>query len=233
MSTHPTTRPAFILGMALMVLLLVPAWALVGVFDSPHDGGEDEGAGHGGMMMMMSGSITREFGQKVQAFMAANTREDGCVVPPANGAMAGMEEKKAGHQEMDMNAGMDEATAGHQESEMTAGMGMDAGNPPADHDGDETGLPVAYLQALRFGYLPAKLCLQSGKTYELKMMATDVIHGASLQLGPGSKMIRLPPGVPVTERITFTKPGEYLLYCSSYCGLGHQYMQARVVVEAS
>lgn len=212
MTRHVTTRPAYILTTALLVLLLVPVWAALGVFESKRGAEEDEGAGGGAMMMMSSDVAKREFGQKVQAFMAANTREDGCVVPTMAGAMA-----------TEMVGGV--APQGQ-------GMEMRAAEPPAGRDADDAAVPVAYLQALRFGYLPAKLCLQSGKLYELRLMATDVTHGASLQLGPGSKMIRLPPGVLVTERLRFTRPGEYLLYCTFYCGLGHQYMQARIVVEA-
>jgi heme/copper-type cytochrome/quinol oxidase subunit 2 len=93
--------------------------------------------------------------------------------------------------------------------------------------------PTVYLQAFQYGYRPSKLCLKSGETYVFKMMSTDVTHGASIQLGPGSKMIRLPPGVLVEQEVTFTEPGEYMLYCSYYCGVGHPVMAAKIIVEPS
>ncbi len=96
---------------------------------------------------------------------------------------------------------------------------------------DETEATIVYLQLYQFGYLPQKLCLEVGVPYELRMMATDVIHGGSIQLGAGSKMIRLPPRVEVSEVITFTETGEYMIYCTFYCGLGHQYMRGQIVVH--
>lgn len=91
--------------------------------------------------------------------------------------------------------------------------------------------PTVYLQAFQYGYRPGKLCLKSGETYVFKMMSTDVTHGASILLKPGSKMIRLPPGVLVEQEVTFTEPGEYMLYCSYYCGVGHPVMAAKIIVE--
>jgi len=43
-------------------------------------------------------------------------------------------------------------------------------------------------------------------------------------------MIRLRPNVLSEQEITFTRPGSYLLYCTLYCGPGHDTMQARVEV---
>jgi heme/copper-type cytochrome/quinol oxidase subunit 2 len=62
------------------------------------------------------------------------------------------------------------------------------------------------------------------------MMTLDVAHGASLQLGRGARIVRLRPGTLVEQELTFTQPGEYLLYCTVYCGLAHDRMQGRVIV---
>jgi cytochrome c oxidase subunit 2 len=32
--------------------------------------------------------------------------------------------------------------------------------------------------------------------------------------------------------VTFDKPGEYLFICHEYCGLAHQTMAGKVIVEA-
>jgi cytochrome c oxidase subunit 2 len=61
-------------------------------------------------------------------------------------------------------------------------------------------------------------------------MAVDAAHGASLQLGPASEIIRLPKGVQVERTITFTRPGTYLVYCTIYCGEGHQFMSGKLEI---
>lgn len=91
--------------------------------------------------------------------------------------------------------------------------------------------PLVYLQAVSFGYLPERLCLKSGQTYQFKVMATNVTHGAAIQMKKGSRMLRLPAGSELTKDVTFSKPGEYLVYCSSYCGIGHQFMKGQIIVE--
>ena len=101
------------------------------------------------------------------------------------------------------------------------GMDMEHGN---EH-------PLVYLQAVSFGYLPPRLCLKSGVTYQFRAMATDVTHGAAIQMDTGSKMLRLPPASEVSEDVTFSEPGEYLVYCTSYCGIGHNFMMGQIIVE--
>lgn len=203
---HLTVRPLFVFGLSFAVLLLIPLWAGLGVFGGEEgghvEGGHQEG-GHSMEGMGMSGE-DKMFAQEVQAFIAGNTGDDGCVRPTLEASKEGHEEEK--HQ------GEEE----HEEGE-------------AEHEEGEA--PVVYLQALQWAYLPQKLCLESGTTYEFRMMATDVIHGASIQLGNGSKMVRLPPGVEVVQEVTFPEPGEYLLYCSYYCGVGHQLMKGQIIVE--
>jgi heme/copper-type cytochrome/quinol oxidase subunit 2 len=62
------------------------------------------------------------------------------------------------------------------------------------------------------------------------MMAGDVAHGASIQFGRGARMIRLRPGTVAEQELTFRRPGEYLVYCTVYCGQAHDFMQARITV---
>jgi heme/copper-type cytochrome/quinol oxidase subunit 2 len=61
-------------------------------------------------------------------------------------------------------------------------------------------------------------------------MAVDAAHGASIQLGSAAHIIRLPRGALVEREFTFTRPGEYLLYCTMYCGEGHQYMSGKIII---
>ena len=99
------------------------------------------------------------------------------------------------------------------------------------HEGAGPQGPVdVYLMAYQWGYAPSVLRLETDVPYRFRMMALDAAHGASLQLGRGGRIVRLRPGVPVEQELTFSRPGEYLLYCTVYCGLAHDRMQGRVIV---
>jgi heme/copper-type cytochrome/quinol oxidase subunit 2 len=87
-----------------------------------------------------------------------------------------------------------------------------------------------YLMAQKFAYSPDVLRLKAGQAYRFRMMADDITHGASIQLGTASRIIRLRPNVVTEQTITFTKPGEYLVYCTVYCGQAHDAMHGRIVV---
>lgn len=101
-----------------------------------------------------------------------------------------------------------------------------------DHGGSATsGEPVdVYLMAQKFSYSPDALRLKAGVPYRFRMMADDITHGASIQLGAASRIIRLRPNVVTEQTLTFTRPGEYLVYCTVYCGPAHDAMQGRIVV---
>ena len=108
------------------------------------------------------------------------------------------------------------------------GQGHDHGHGSAAPAPDT---PVdVFLLAESFGYSPAVLRLRAGVAYRFRMMADDVTHGASLQLGPASRIIRLRPGAVSEQTLTFTRPGEYLVYCTVYCGEGHDLMHGRLIV---
>ena len=97
---------------------------------------------------------------------------------------------------------------------------------PAGH-----GAPAdVYLMAYRWGFEPATLRLAVGGGYRIRMMAVDVSHGAGLQLGLASHVIRLPSGVLVERVMTFSRPGRYLVYCTTYCGVPHHRMNSEIVV---
>ena len=101
----------------------------------------------------------------------------------------------------------------------------------AMHGAAPQGPVDVYLMAYQWGYAPSVLRLETGVPYRFRMMAVDVAHGASLQLGRAGRMVRLRPGTQVEQALTFSQPGEYLLYCTVYCGLAHDRMQGRVIVS--
>jgi heme/copper-type cytochrome/quinol oxidase subunit 2 len=101
------------------------------------------------------------------------------------------------------------------------------GHDHAEHSASPT---EVYLMAYQFGFTPAVLRLEAGVPYRFRMMAVDVAHGASVQLAPGARVVRLRPGALVEQEYTFKRAGEYLLYCTVYCGLAHDRMQGRIIV---
>jgi heme/copper-type cytochrome/quinol oxidase subunit 2 len=94
--------------------------------------------------------------------------------------------------------------------------------------------PVAevILTGFQWGYDPSVIRLDANQPYRFRMMALDATHGASISAGGGSRIIRLPKGVENVQTLTFTKPGKYMIYCTVYCGVGHDLMQAQIIVTA-
>lgn len=89
-------------------------------------------------------------------------------------------------------------------------------------------VPVAVSQ---YSFLPNVLRMRTGATFSLELVSKDVVHGFSLQMGSGSLNAVLMPGMMAMLELTPTRPGEYLFLCNEYCGVGHQFMSGRIVVE--
>jgi len=85
-----------------------------------------------------------------------------------------------------------------------------------------------YLLVQRWSFEPGTLRLARGQRYRFRMMAVDVAHGASIQAGRGSVIVRLRPGVAVEREIEFRSAGRYLVYCTTYCGAPHDRMWATI-----
>ena len=95
----------------------------------------------------------------------------------------------------------------------------------------QTAAPIeVYLLAQQWFFEPAALRLEAGQPYRFRMMAMDMSHGASIQLGQASNVVRLRRGVVVERDFTFTRAGEHLVYCTVLCGVGLDGMAAKIVV---
>lgn len=99
-----------------------------------------------------------------------------------------------------------------------------------DHHGDSDDTAPIYLRARQFQFTPTELRLETGVPYTFYMMSTDVPHGVSLNTPTGSIVHRLQPNVLAQDTLTFSEPGEYLLYCGFYCGPGHDAMSGTITV---
>jgi cytochrome c oxidase subunit 2 len=230
--TSITTRRSFIVAASLGAVSLYGLWAGLGVAplrfwktggtaaagSGTEGGGHDE---HGGG----AGGDATAFRQAVDKFVAEHLQPDGSVFVEPTSMPAGS--PSAAHDMTNM-PGMNMANS-------TA-----SGTPDADEilDGthgteshDTMAMPAdVYLLAQQWSFEPSWLRLKVGVSYRLKLMAVDAAHGASLQLGPGSEIIRLPKGIQVERAITFTRPGTYLIYCTVYCGEGHQFMSGKLEI---
>jgi cytochrome c oxidase subunit II len=103
--------------------------------------------------------------------------------------------------------------------------GLPDGSVKADH-----GKPI-YVLATQYTFKPNTIRLTAGEEYELKMLSTDVVHAFSLQMGNTSYNAVVMPKSVTALKLKPTKPGKYLVVCSEYCGIGHDYMYFSIVVE--
>ena len=231
-----TTRRGFIAAASLGAVSLYGLWAAFGAApfrlslgsDAAHD---DHGVppepqaasgGHGGHSAA-TGPTPEEFRRRTEEFIARFELPDGSVEPGDTPATA-PSDPHAGHGSGPTPRAPADPHVGH-------GGGRDAPEPAAEAAVTMSGAPVhVYVLAQQWSFEPTVLRLKSDIAYRFRMMATDISHGASLQLGVGSQIVRLRRGVMVEREMTFTRPGTYLVYCTVYCGLGHDRMAGTIIV---
>ena len=208
--THFTARRGFVAGAGFGMVSLYLLWAGYGAAPlglGGHDAAEDahapEAGGHGGGHGGAAKTQIEEFKGLVERFVEQHKLADGSVQPRRAAAPA---------------------AAAH-------GHGAHDAHPAAPEAAGSAEPVDVYLMAYQFGFLPAVLRLEAGVAYRFRMMAVDVAHGASVRVGPGSRIVRLRPGTLVEQDLTFQRAGEHLLYCTVYCGLAHDRMQGRIVVS--
>lgn len=202
---HFTTRRGFITAAGFGVVSLYGLWAAygaapLGLLPMPGEHAEPDEPGHGGHGASTGPSST-EFRHLAKNFAETHKLPDGSVRPRAAA---------------------------------TTGGGDHALHEAAEHAA-VTAQPAAesidvYLMAYQWGFTPATLRLDVNARYRFRMMAVDVTHGAAIRIGAASRIIRLRAGALVEQELQFTKPGEYLVYCTSYCGLLHDRMHGKIIV---
>lgn len=213
---HFTTRRGFIAGLGFGAVSLYGAWAAFGAAPLPFGGktaAAPEPDAHGG-----------GHGSHGAAEAPAEAGGHG-----GHGASAGMapEEFRFEHDYFVQRYAQKDGSVNPHVSEDTHSHAAEG----HDHSHDAGGEPVdVYLMAQKFAYSPDVLRLKAGQPYRFRMMADDITHGASIQLGSASRIIRLRPNTVTEQVITFTRPGEYLVYCTVYCGQAHDAMMGRIVV---
>ena len=95
---------------------------------------------------------------------------------------------------------------------------------------DEHGATVVAV-AMMFAFEPAELRVPAGRPVTFRLTSADVTHGFQIVATNGNTMVV--PGYISQFTTVFREPGEYLIVCNEYCGLGHHLMSAKLIVEAA
>ena len=99
--------------------------------------------------------------------------------------------------------------------------------PGVHRIGPNSYMAVVIGQAWAFN--PAELHVPVGAEITFVATTVDIIHGFNVE---GTRLnMMLIPGQISKNTYTFSRPGEYLLICHEYCGLGHHLMAGKVIVE--
>jgi len=94
---------------------------------------------------------------------------------------------------------------------------------------DDRGRVHATVVGLMFTWLPVELTLPADTPVTFHLTSVDVIHGYQIVRTNGQAMVV--PGY-ISQFTTQFPPGEYLVACNEYCGVGHHTMASRLHVVA-
>lgn len=83
--------------------------------------------------------------------------------------------------------------------------------------------------AFMFAFMPNEIRVPAGRPVTFRLTSPDVVHAFQVVGTNANTMIV--PGYVSQFTITFDQPGEYLIVCNEYCGLGHHAMSATLIVE--
>ena len=86
----------------------------------------------------------------------------------------------------------------------------------------------AYLIGRMWSWYPI-LKLRQGETYRLHLSALDLQHGFSLQ--PLNMNFQVVPGYDHVLTLTPSSKGEFTIVCNEFCGIGHDKMFGKIIVE--
>ncbi len=87
---------------------------------------------------------------------------------------------------------------------------------------------VVHITARRFEFEPSRITLKRGEAVRLDLESADRLHGFSVP-GLGIRT-EIPPGQVVSIRLTSTVAGSFAFICDSFCGVGHDDMDGRIIV---
>lgn len=90
------------------------------------------------------------------------------------------------------------------------------------------GSVVSRIVATQFAFVPNCIAVPAGRPVTIRVTSPDVIHGFLVAGTNVNAMII--PGFISEVRTTFSTPGDHLMPCHEFCGLGHSEMWSIVRV---
>ena len=82
--------------------------------------------------------------------------------------------------------------------------------------------------AEQYDFVPDCVVVPAQTPVKFRLTSADVVHGFLL---PGTNVnTMVVPGFVAEVRTSFAEPGDYMMPCHEYCGLGHHAMWTRVTV---
>lgn len=111
-------------------------------------------------------------------------------------------------------------------SDQGAALMKECDNPRVEQTADGY---VVYSKAMAYSYMPSEMKVKAGVPVTFYITSPDVQHGFNIE---GTNVnVQVLPGEVARVIYTFDKAGEYRIICNEYCGLGHQNMFGKVLVE--
>lgn len=86
-----------------------------------------------------------------------------------------------------------------------------------------------YAVAQMWQFQPSQIYIPVGSEVDFFLTSKDVVHGFNIS-EKNVNMMAVAGNINKTT-VKFDKPGVYKITCHEYCGVGHQNMQAEVIVN--
>jgi cytochrome c oxidase subunit 2 len=93
----------------------------------------------------------------------------------------------------------------------------------------DSNLYEVYVVAQMWQFQPAQIYIPVGSTVDFYLTSKDVVHGFDIY-EKNVNMMAIYGGINKTT-VKFDEPGVYKITCHEYCGVGHQNMQAEIIVN--
>jgi cytochrome c oxidase subunit II len=93
---------------------------------------------------------------------------------------------------------------------------------------EQNGSVTVRLVAQQYSFTPQCIVVPAKTPIIFRATSADVVHGMLITDTNINSMLE--PGYVSTFKTTFDKPGNHLMPCHEYCGLGHEAMWANVKV---
>ena len=89
---------------------------------------------------------------------------------------------------------------------------------------------IVIAVAMTFAFEPGEIRVPANQPVTFRITSVDVQHGFQI-VGTNANTMVI-PGYVSEFTTVFKRPGEYLIVCNEFCGVGHHLMSGKLIVEA-